>query len=223
MDHTQTVKIKHWGLIEYHSLWQKMQHFTRTRTLESPDEWWLAEHFSVFTQGQAGKPEHVLDAGDIPVIKTDRGGQVTYHGPGQLILYLLCDLKRKAIPLKGLVNAIESAIIALLAEYQVTGRQDHTAPGVYVKDAKIASLGLRVHRGCSYHGLSLNVAMDLEPFTRINPCGYPNRKIVQLSDFCPELQVLDVAPRLIQQLSRTLNYTTLIEASEKDHTHHDVV
>jgi len=213
MDLIQTVQIKHWGLIEYQSLWQKMQHFTRTRTLDTPDEWWLAEHFSVFTQGQAGKPEHVLRAGDIPVLKTDRGGQVTYHGPGQLILYTLCDLKRKAIPLKGLVNAIETALIALLAEYHVIARQELTAPGVYVNDAKIASLGLRVHRGCSYHGLSLNVAMDLEPFTRINPCGYPNRKITQLSDFCPNLKVSDVAPRLIQQLSRTLNYTTLIEAS----------
>ncbi len=202
------MKIKKLGLTNYKSVWQAMQHFTRSRTPETEDECWVTEHFPVFTQGQAGKEEHLLTTSNIPVIKTDRGGQITYHGPGQLICYALCDLKRLAIPLKVFVNSLEKTLIDLLADYQITGVQEIGSPGIYVEKAKIASLGLRIYRGCSYHGLSLNVKMDLEPFKQINPCGQPNRKMVQMSDFCPTITTSTIIPGLIKHLQEKLFYAT---------------
>jgi lipoyl(octanoyl) transferase len=202
------MKIKKLGLTDYQPVWHAMQQLTRTRTFATEDEGWITEHFPVFTEGQASQTEHLLNTGDIPVIKTDRGGQVTYHGPGQLVLYVLCDLKRLSIPLKTFVNTLETTLICLLNDYHIIGQQEPGSPGIYVENAKIASLGLRIHRGCSYHGLSLNVKMDLEPFQRINPCGQPNRTIVQMSDFYPNIQIENVIPRLTTHLQERLSYAT---------------
>lgn len=199
--------IRKLGLTSYSTTWQLMKDFTNQRTASTPDQFWLVEHLPVFTQGQAGKPEHLLDPGSIPVIQSDRGGQVTYHGPGQLVIYLLINLKRKNLALKSLITNIEQAIISLLADYQITGDRQIKAPGVYVNQCKIAALGLRVRRGCSYHGLSLNVNMDLEPFNRINPCGYPDLKVVQMRDFTPSVSTESVAPQLVSHLMKFLDYT----------------
>ncbi|MBL8258523.1 MAG: lipoyl(octanoyl) transferase LipB, partial [Candidatus Competibacteraceae bacterium] len=161
------------GLCDYRSAFEAMRAFTDRRDAETPDELWWLEHPPVFTQGMAGKAEHVLAPGDIPVVQTDRGGQVTYHGPGQLVVYCLLDVRRLGLGARALVTALEQSVIELLADRGVLARARPDAPGVYVADAKVASLGLRIRQGRSYHGLSLNVAMDLEPFGRINPCGYP--------------------------------------------------
>ena len=163
---------KHLGRVEYLPTWQAMQDFTSARGAETADELWLLEHAPVYTLGLAGKPEHLLRATDIPVVKIDRGGQITYHGPGQIVAYLLLDLKRRGIGVKELVRRMEQAVIELLAEYGVAAERRDRAPGVYVGGAKIAALGLRIKKGCCYHGLSLNVDMDLSPFAAINPCGY---------------------------------------------------
>ncbi|WP_232334957.1 lipoyl(octanoyl) transferase LipB [Pseudohalioglobus lutimaris] len=168
-----------------------MREFTDSRDANTPDELWLLQHPRVFTQGQAGKAEHVLAAGDIPVIQVDRGGQVTYHGPGQWVLYLLVDIKRRGMGVRNLVSLIEAAIVLALAEYGIAAAPDPKAPGVYVDGEKIASLGLRVRRGCSYHGLSLNVDMDLEPFQRINPCGFEGLRVTSMARCLPATQ-LDV-------------------------------
>lgn len=160
------------GLVDYLPTWQAMQDFTSTRGPDTPDELWLLEHPPVYTLGLAGKPEHLLQATDIPLVKIDRGGQITYHGPGQIVAYLLLDLKRQGLGVKELVRRMEQATIDLLAEYGVKAERRDKAPGVYVNDAKIAALGLRIKNGCCYHGLSLNVDMDLSPFDAINPCGY---------------------------------------------------
>ncbi|MBP6683010.1 MAG: lipoyl(octanoyl) transferase LipB, partial [Halioglobus sp.] len=160
------------GLVAYEPTLQAMKDLTDSRTPDDPDQLWLLQHPRVFTQGQAGKAEHVLAPGDIPVIQVDRGGQVTYHGPGQWVLYLMLDLRRRGWGVRDLVDTIERSIVLLLAEHGIDAEPRPDAPGVYVGGAKIASLGLRVRRGCSYHGLSLNVDMDLEPFGRINPCGH---------------------------------------------------
>lgn len=181
-----------------------MQQFTDTRTATTLDEIWLLEHDPVFTQGQAGKPEHILAPGDIPVVQTDRGGQVTYHGPGQLIVYFLIDIKRRTLGVRNLVTAIENATISTLASFNIDARARSDAPGVYVKDAKIASLGLRIRRGCSYHGLSFNVAMDTAPFQRINPCGMQNLAITQLHDFIPDITIAEVSPILINAIDEQL-------------------
>jgi len=157
-----------------------MQRFTEARTEATSDELWLVEHPPVFTVGLNGKPEHLLAPADIPVVKVDRGGQVTYHGPGQIVLYFLLDLRRRGIGVRALVTLMEQAVIKLLADYHIAAQSRRDAPGVYVEGAKIAALGLRVRRGCSYHGLALNVAMDLEPFARINPCGYPGLAVTQM-------------------------------------------
>ena len=157
---------------DFQAVWQAMRDFTDQRTPETPDELWFVEHPPVFTLGQAGKPEHILAAGDIPVMKTDRGGQVTYHGPGQLVGYCLFDLRRTGTGVRDLVEFIEDCLVAVLQQNGIAARADRDAHGVYVGTRKIASLGLRIRRGCSYHGFALNVNMDLEPFTRINPCGY---------------------------------------------------
>lgn len=169
------------GLAEYEPTLQAMKDLTDSRTPEDPDQLWLLQHPRVFTQGQAGRAEHVLAPGDIPVIQVDRGGQVTYHGPGQWVLYLMIDLRRRSWGVRDLVNMIERSLVELLAEYGIDAAAKPEAPGVYVDGAKIASLGLRVRRGCSYHGLSLNVDMDLEPFGRINPCGYQGLQVTSMA------------------------------------------
>ncbi|MEP2790925.1 MAG: lipoyl(octanoyl) transferase LipB, partial [Kangiellaceae bacterium] len=166
------------------------------------------EHPPVFTQGQAGKSEHLLLPGDIPVVQVDRGGQVTYHGPGQQVVYFLIDLKRKRMGVRQLVSSIEDIIIELLASYQIDARARADAPGVYVNDKKICSLGLKIKRGCSFHGLALNVDMDTEPFTRINPCGYQGLEIVQVSDYCQPVAIEQLRSRLIEVILTKLNYQT---------------
>jgi len=170
------------GEQDYESVWQDMRQYTDERDSTSPDQLWIVEHPPVFTLGQAGRKEHLINIGEIPVVQSDRGGQVTYHGPGQIILYTLLDLKRNRLGVRALVNCIEQTVIDLLKLHNITAKTRQDAPGVYVSDAKVASLGLRVRRGCSYHGLALNVDMDLEPFNRINPCGYPGLKVTQLAD-----------------------------------------
>ena len=188
-------------------MWQSMTDFTNQRTPETPDELWLVEHAPVFTQGQAGKPEHLLLPGEIPVIQTDRGGQVTYHGPGQVVAYPLLDLRRLKMGVRDLVSAIEQTIVATLAVYVIEAYPKPDAPGVYVAGDKIASLGLRVRRGCSFHGLALNVDMDLEPFQRINPCGYAGLAMTQMRDLLPEPPVLaEVQDQLVVQFARKLGY-----------------
>lgn len=173
------------GLVDYAPTLQAMKDLTDTRGPEDPDQLWLLQHPRVFTQGQAGKAEHVLAPGDIPVIQVDRGGQVTYHGPGQWVLYLMIDLRRRSWGVRDLVNMIEHSIVLLLAENGIDAAPKPEAPGVYVDGAKIASLGLRVRRGCSYHGLSVNVDMDLEPFGRINPCGYQGLEVTSMASLLP--------------------------------------
>ncbi|MSQ98327.1 MAG: lipoyl(octanoyl) transferase LipB, partial [Xanthomonadales bacterium] len=167
-----SLRIKRLGRAEYEPVWRAMQQFTDDRTAVTPDEVWLVEHPRVFTQGQAGKAEHILAAGDIPVVQVDRGGQVTFHGPGQVVAYILVDIRRRGISVRDLVTRIEEAIIRVLAHHGVIGERVRGAPGIYVQGAKIAALGLRIRRGCSFHGLAFNVDMDLEPFSRINPCGF---------------------------------------------------
>ena len=181
-----------------------MQNFTATRGTETRDEIWLCQHPPVFTQGLAGKPEHLLRDIGIPVIKIDRGGQITYHGPGQLVAYLLLDLKRRNLGVKALVNRIEQALIDLLDEYGVDAARRPGAPGVYVGEAKIAALGLKIKNGCCYHGLSLNVDMDLIPFSAINPCGYEGLAVTQLSELCGETNIDGVGDRLVAHLEKQL-------------------
>lgn len=174
------VVLRHLGRRDYLPVWQVMQRFTDQRDATTRDELWLVEHPPVFTVGLNGKPEHLLAPGDIPVVKVDRGGQVTYHGPGQIVLYFLLDLRRRGLGVRALVSLMEQAVIDLLAGYHIKAESRREAPGVYVNGAKIAALGLRVRKGCSYHGLALNVEMDLEPFARINPCGYPGLAVTEL-------------------------------------------
>ncbi|MCW8155265.1 lipoyl(octanoyl) transferase LipB [Stutzerimonas stutzeri] len=200
------VGVRELGLIEYRSAWQAMQQFTNTRDADSGDEIWLLQHPPVFTQGQAGKAEHLLFPGDIPVVQVDRGGQVTYHGPGQLVGYLLLDVRRLGIGVRELVNRIERSLIDLLAGYGVEATAKPDAPGVYVNGAKIASLGLRIRNGRSFHGLALNVDMDLEPFRRINPCGYAGLPMTQMRDLIGPIDICQVADRLREQLVRQLGY-----------------
>jgi len=198
------VLVRTLGRVDYESAWKKMRDFNDQRNESTRDEIWIVEHPPVFTLGLNGKDSHILDAGDIPVIKCDRGGQVTYHGPGQIVAYILMDLQRRHWGVKKLVNQLEQAVIDLLAEYDINARRKEQAPGVYVGSAKIAALGLRVRRGCSYHGLSLNVFMDLKPFERINPCGYPGLVATQLCDLVPDADLREVAVQLINQLNRKL-------------------
>jgi lipoyl(octanoyl) transferase len=174
--------IRDLGLTDYTPVWHAMQSFTNTRDEHTPDELWVLQHNPVFTQGQAGKPEHVLDAHGIPVIQSDRGGQVTYHGPGQLVIYFLLDVRRRGFGVRALVDLIEHSVIAVLGSYGIEAGLRKGAPGVYVKDRKIAALGLRVRKGGSLHGLSFNVDMDLAPFSYINPCGYAGMEVTQLRD-----------------------------------------
>ncbi|OZA25192.1 MAG: octanoyltransferase [Hydrogenophilales bacterium 17-61-9] len=188
--------IRHLGRVEYEPAWRAMQAFTAQRSPDTPDEIWLLEHPPVYTQGQAGKPEHLIAATDIPVIPIDRGGQITYHGPGQVVAYVLVDLRRRGYGIRELVTRMEQAVIDLLAAQGVTAARLDGAPGVYVDGAKIAALGLRVKRGCTYHGLALNVDMDLHPFAAINPCGYAGMRVTQCRD--------QGIPETAQALGRTL-------------------
>jgi lipoyl(octanoyl) transferase len=177
------------GRVDYESTLAAMKQFTDSRTADTPDELWLLEHPRVFTQGQAGKAEHVLAPGDIPVIQVDRGGQVTYHGPGQWVIYLLVNLKRHHLGVRALVDLIEVSLVELLGEYGISAAPRPDAPGVYVAGQKIAALGLRVRKGCSYHGLSLNVDMDLEPFGRINPCGHAGMEVTSMARLLPDVDL----------------------------------
>jgi lipoyl(octanoyl) transferase len=186
------------GRRAYEPVWRDMQRFTDARDADTPDELWLVEHDPVFTLGQAGKPEHVLAAGDIPVLHVDRGGQVTYHGPGQIVAYPLLDLKRLKLGVRDYVCRIEQAVIDTLAEWNIEGARRDGAPGVYVGGAKIAALGIRVRRGCSFHGLAFNIAMDLEPFQRINPCGYQGLRVVAMADLGGPTDLDAVKPVLLR-------------------------
>ncbi len=203
--------IRDLGLVDYTETWRRMQDFTDHRTETTVDEIWLLEHPPVFTQGQAGKAEHLLFPGDIPVVQVDRGGQVTYHGPGQLVAYVLLDIKRRKIGVRELVTLIENVIIGSLANHQTEAYAKADAPGVYVNEAKVASLGLRVRKGCTFHGLALNVDMDLSPFGRINPCGYAGMQMVQSKDL-GGLKTMTLAKQEIsRQFVERLDIKELIE------------
>lgn len=186
------MKIQQLGIQDYNDVWLQMKDFTQNRECHTEDELWLLEHYPVYTQGQAGKPEHILNANSIPVIQSDRGGQVTYHGPGQLVAYVLMDLRRKNIGIRSLVSTLESILLSVLDHYKIEGSTRCGAPGVYVKEQKIASIGLRVKNGCTYHGIALNVAMNLSPFSEINPCGFAKMEMTQISHFDPTVQFNEV-------------------------------
>jgi lipoyl(octanoyl) transferase len=199
------VNIRELGLVDYEPVWHAMQKFTDGRDASTSDEIWLVEHPPVFTQGQAGRKEHVLAPGDIPVVQSDRGGQVTYHGPGQVVAYTLLDIRRLGMNVREVVSAIEEAVITVLKGFGIQAARATGAPGVYVDGMKIAALGLRVRRGCSFHGLAFNINMDLEPFQRINPCGLEGLKVTQLSDFLL-VDTQQVQSRLIACLANVLGY-----------------
>ena len=190
------------GRVPYEPTWRAMQDFTAQRDASTPDELWLVEHPPVYTLGQAGKAEHLLHVTDIPLVKIDRGGQITYHGPGQVVAYLLIVLHRRHLKVREMVNLLEQSIIDCIADFGLDARRKDGAPGVYIDGAKVAALGLRVKNGCSYHGLSLNVDMDLTPFTWINPCGYSGLQTIQLKDFGVTEGPEDVATRLLGHLQR---------------------
>ncbi|MEZ9765377.1 lipoyl(octanoyl) transferase LipB [Vibrio splendidus] len=198
--------VKKLGRQDYEPVWKAMHKFTDERTEEDVDQIWLVEHNPVFTQGQAGKAEHVLNAGDIPVIQSDRGGQVTYHGPGQLVAYFLINIRRKKFGVRDLVTHIENLVINTLKAYNIDSTARPDAPGVYVDGKKICSLGLRIRRGCSFHGLALNVDMDLSPFLRINPCGYQGMEMAQVSQLGGPSELESVEQQLIQELVELLGY-----------------
>lgn len=197
--------VKRLGRVDYEPTWRAMQVFTANRTAATPDEIWLLEHPPVFTLGLAGKREHILRVTDIPIVPIDRGGQVTYHGPGQLVAYLLVDLKRRGYGVRGMVDRMEQSTIDLLAGYGVSGERREKAPGVYVMGKKIAALGLRIKHGMSYHGLALNVDMELAPFGHINPCGYEGLETTQLSEWVTGLDMADVEARLADVLCDRLD------------------
>jgi len=191
--------------MDYTTVWQAMQSFTDDRDDTTSDELWLVEHPSVFTQGQAGKDEHLLMPGDIPVVKVDRGGQVTYHGPGQLVIYFMINLRRRKMGVRNLVTLIENGIIASLKDFNIEAAARPDAPGVYVDNKKVASLGLRVRKGCSFHGLAINVNMDLSPFLRINPCGYAGLEMIQTADINGPKDTEQTAQSLTKHLTQLLN------------------
>lgn len=196
--------VRELGLRPYEQVWHDMQLFTDQRSETTADELWLLQHSPVYTLGKNGRPDHILDAQDIPVIKSDRGGQVTYHGPGQVIVYTLLDLNRRHIGVRELVTRIENSVIDLLEDYDIRANARKDAPGVYVNDRKIAALGLRVRKGRSFHGLALNVDMDLEPFSRINPCGYQGLEVTQLSELADVADFNAVEKRLLSHLQHQL-------------------
>ena len=196
--------IRNLGLQNYESIWRDMQQFTQNRSPETMDEIWVVEHFPVYTLGLNGKREHLLNTGNIPVINSDRGGQVTYHGPGQLVIYTLLDIKRLKINSRELVTLLEQAMIRTLAQQGIIAFSRADAPGVYVNDKKIGSIGLRIKKNCSYHGLSLNNDMDLRPFDHINPCGYSDLKVTQLSDLGININTHQLASSVIQVITMAL-------------------
>ena len=194
---------------DYVKVWQAMQNFTDHRGENTLDELWLVEHPAVFTQGQAGKEEHLLMPGDIPVVKVDRGGQVTYHGPGQQVIYFMINLRRRKMGVRDLVTLIENGLVAALNDYGIKASAKPDAPGVYVDNKKVASLGLRVRKGCSFHGLALNVNMDLSPFLRINPCGYAGLEMIQTTDLNGPSTVEQAGEALVKHLTKLLNATNI--------------
>lgn len=198
------ITVRNLGLQPYESVWQEMQRFTQHRYAETNDEIWIVEHFPVYTLGLNGKREHLLNTGSIPVIHSDRGGQVTYHGPGQLIIYTLLDIKRLHIGIRQLVTMLEEAMMSALALYGITAMARADAPGVYVNDKKIGSIGLRIKKNCSYHGLSLNNAMDLTPFDHINTCGYQGLKVTQVADLGVAIGNSELAIPVIQAINKAL-------------------
>lgn len=184
----------------YDLIFERMKEFTASRQQETEDELWLLEHTPVYTQGQAGKKEHLIHQGSIPLVQSDRGGQITYHGPGQLIAYVLFDIQRRHLGIRTLVCELEQVLITLLADHNIEASVQCGAPGVYVEGEKIASIGLRVKQGCTYHGIALNVAMDLSPFLGINPCGYAHLKMTQMQAYCPNIRLSDVHDSLRMKL-----------------------
>ncbi len=200
----RSLMVKRLGRVDYVPTWKAMKALTAARTPETPDELWLVEHPPVYTLGLAGKPEHLLRSTDIPVVNIDRGGQITYHGPGQIVAYLMLDLKRRGIGVKELVNRIEQAVIDLLADHGIAAERREKAPGVYVNGAKIAALGLRIKNGCCYHGLALNVDMDLTPYQAINPCGYAGLTVTQTRDLGIEDGTDVLGDKLIAMLKKHL-------------------
>ncbi len=207
MNQPADVVIKRLGLVEYEPVWRDMQTFTDRRDAQTTDEIWLLQHPPVYTLGLNGSPEHLLAPADIPVINIDRGGQVTYHGPGQLVVYALINLRRQNLGVRDLVSALEQSVIDLAADYGIEAKARADAPGVYVDGRKLASLGLRIRRGCSYHGLAFNIDMNLEPFSRINPCGFENLEVTQLTDLGGPSDLEQVAGELEQHLLKCLKYT----------------
>lgn len=213
------LKVRQLGVRDYAPVWQAMQQFTDERDENTEDEVWLLQHPAVFTLGKAGKAEHLLNPADIPVVKVDRGGQVTFHGPGQLVAYMLLDVNRLGIGVRELVTRLENSIIDTLCDYGIVAQSRKEAPGVYIAERKIAALGLRLRHGCCFHGLALNVDMDLEPFARINPCGYEGLEITQMADLIAadriaEVNIEVVSRRLLSHLKQQLKYTTLIEVEK---------
>ena len=209
-------RVRELGRQSYEPVWRAMQRFTDVRDEGTVDELWVVEHDPVFTLGQAGKPEHVLAAGDIPVIHVDRGGQVTYHGPGQIVVYPLLDLKRRKLGVREYVHRIEQALIDTLGEWNIHAERRDGAPGVYVADAKVAALGIRVRRGCTFHGLAFNIGMDLEPFHRINPCGYQGLQITSMGDLGGPSGMEAVKPVLLAQLAKQFGLVLQAEAGLPD-------
>lgn len=199
------ILVRHLGLQPYEPVSQAMHDFTDSRDDKTPDEIWLVEHHPVFTQGQAGKAEHVLVPGDIPVIQSDRGGQVTYHGPGQQVMYVLLNLKRRKLGVRELVTLLEQTVVDTLADYGIDAHPRADAPGVYVGEMKICSLGLRIRKGCSFHGLALNINMDLSPFLRINPCGYAGMEMTQMRQWVENATPGIIGPLLVSKLLALLN------------------
>ncbi|WP_301098769.1 lipoyl(octanoyl) transferase LipB [Otariodibacter sp.] len=210
---SQTLIIRQLGIQDYQEIWHKMQDFTDARTETTPDEIWLVQHPSVFTQGSAGKPEHLLYQTDIPVVHSDRGGQITYHGIGQQVMYVLIDIKRhkangNELSVRQLVTALEQCVVKTLADYNIESYPKPEAPGVYVDKKKICSLGLKIRKGRSFHGLALNINMDLTPFHNINPCGYAGLEMCQMADFIPQEQATceSIAPKLVHYFTDILGY-----------------
>lgn len=210
-----TLIIRQLGMQPYEEIWHKMQDFTDRRDENTADEIWLVQHPSVFTQGSAGKPEHLLNPNHIPVVQSDRGGQITYHGEGQQIMYVLLDIKRlkaqgKEVSVRELVTALEQCVVNTLADYGIEGYPKADAPGVYVEGRKICSLGLRIRKGCSFHGLALNINMDLTPFSYINPCGYAGLEMCQLSELIHrnDLRCEEVSPKLVAHFTQILGYNS---------------
>ncbi|MFT4058268.1 MAG: lipoyl(octanoyl) transferase LipB [Legionella sp.] len=199
------MQIRQLGVQNYEEIWQQMKEFTLNRDVQTPDELWLLEHFPVYTQGQAGKSEHILNSASIPIVQSDRGGQVTYHGPGQLVAYILMDISRRNLGIRTLVCQLEQIIISVLSHYDIEANVRCGAPGVYINEQKIASIGLRVKNGCTYHGISLNVDMDLKPFLGINPCGFAKMEMTQISHFYPKVVLDDVNQHFSQSFLQQFN------------------